>query len=290
MVRTVHKEGRTHRRMWLAAFLLMLPGSPAPAREPEGSVDAPTHRVDLAFVTLHFDYAEELTPPMKSTEYGWLPGVRVAYTYWGDGVPIYGFISFDYAGGDLTYDGSIQDGFGQVYPYLSSSPAGLSTLQARGGYIFKRIGGSGLDLAAYTGYGFHFWSRNIGGGPPTGYLEEYRWSCVPLGVAAGWWLGDRWSIGLTLEARFMVSGSIYVERSDFGKPTLTLGNEPGWMAALPIAVSLSKNYALCVEFGYESSAIGESAPSPPNQNGQYILEPSSSTNQFWISMGGRFQL
>ena len=74
MVRTVHKEGRTHRRMWLAAFLLMLPGSPAPAREPEGSVDAPTHRVDLAFVTLHFDYAEELTPPMKSTEYGWLPG------------------------------------------------------------------------------------------------------------------------------------------------------------------------------------------------------------------------
>ena len=26
--------------------------------------------------------------------------------------------------------------------------------------------------------------------------------------------------------------------------------------------------------------------SPPNQNGQYILEPSSSTNQFWISMGG----
>jgi len=52
MVRTVHSEGRMHRRMWLAAFLIMLSGSPAPAREPDGSVDAPTHRFDLAFVTL----------------------------------------------------------------------------------------------------------------------------------------------------------------------------------------------------------------------------------------------
>lgn len=277
-------------RIWLTLSLIVLCGGSASAGERAGSARPSAHRFDLAFVPLYYSYAEDLTPPMKSTEHGWLPGVRAAYTYWGDRVPIYAFLSFDYAGGDLTYDGSFQDGFGQVYPYVSSSPADLSALQVRGGYLFKRVGGSGLDLAAYTGYGYNFWSRNVGGGPPTGYLEEYSWGSVPLGIAAGWWPGERWSIGLTIEARFMVSGSIYIERPEFGNPVLTLGNEPGWMASLPISVSVSENWGFFTEFGYETSAIGESAPSPPNQNGQYILEPSSSTSRFWISMGGRFQL
>jgi hypothetical protein len=286
----VTKEGTVKRCAWLLLFLMFLNGGPVVAGEWVGSAHAPPHRFDLSFVPLYYDYAEELTPPLKSTEYGWLPGLAVGYTYWGDEIPIYALLSYDYAAGDLTYDGSVQDQFGQVYPYRSSSPAGISKLQVRAGYVFKRIGGTGLDLAAYSGYGYHFWSRDIGGGPPTGYLEEYSWSYLPVGVDAEWWFGGRWSIGLDLAARFMVSGSIYIERPDFGNPTLTLGNEPGWMASLPVSFSIKKNWALVVEFGYESSAIGESNPSPPDQNGNYIIEPSSSTKQFWILMGTRFQL
>jgi hypothetical protein len=275
---------------WVLVSLLLLPGGHAAADDRSRTSGAPTHRFHLAFTPLYYDYEEELTPPLKSAEYGWLPGLSVGYTYWGDAVPIYGLLSFDYAGGDLTYDGSVQDQTGQVFPYTSTSPAGVSKFQARAGYLFKRIGGSTLDLAVYTGYGYHFWSRDIGGGPPTGYLEEYSWSYLPLGTEAEWRFGGRWSIGLDLAVRFMVSGSIYIERPEFGNPTLTLGNKPGWLISLPVAFSVVRNWAVFVQFGYETSAIGESNPSPPDQNGQYILEPSSSTHQFWISMGGRFQL
>ena len=87
-----------------------------------------------------------------------------------------------------------------------------------------------------------------------------------------------------------VSGEIMVERPEFGNPTLTLGNEPGWMASLPASYFITKDWSVFVEIGYEASAIGESNPSPPDQNGSYILEPSSNTEQFWISTGVRFQL
>jgi len=277
-------------RAWFLVFLLVLLGGYVEAGERARPAGTPTHRFNLAFTPLYYDYAEELTPPLKSTEYGWLPGVSVGYTYWGDAIPIYGLLSFDYAGGELTYDGTTQDQFGQVSPYMSTSPAGVSKLQIRAGYIFKRVGGSALDLAAYTGYGYHFWSRNIGGGPPTGYLEEYSWSYLPVGVDAEWRFGERWSVGLDLALRFMVSGSIYIERPEFGNPTLTLGNKPGWLISLPVAFSVVRNWAVSVQFGYETSAIGESNPSTPDQNGNYILEPSSSTSQFWIAIGGRFQL
>jgi len=278
------------KRTWLVASLMLMTGGLLASNAQPGTTGAPIHRFDLAFVPLYYDYAEKLTPPAKSTEYGWLPGFSAAYTFWGDAIPIYGLLSFDYAGGDLTYDGSVQDQFGQVSPYTSSSPAGLSKLQVRAGYIFKRIGGVRLDLAAYTGYGYHFWSRNIAGGPPTGYLEEYSWGYIPLGAETEFRFGGRWSVGLDIAVRFMVSGSIYVERPEFGNPTLTLGNEPGWIASLPVGFSITRNLAVFVEFGYESSAIGESNPSTPDQNGNYILEPSSTTEQFWISVGGRFQL
>jgi hypothetical protein len=277
------------RMLFFVSIVVLLGGSVALGQRGRMPA-APAHRFDLAFVPLYYDYAEELPPPSKSTEYGWLPGFSAAYTYWGDAVPVYGLVSFDYAGGSLTYDGSVQDQLGQVSPYTSTSPAGVSKLQVRAGYIFKRVGGSAMDLAAYSGYGYHFWSRNIAGGPPTGYLEEYSWSYLPLGVDAEWRFGERWSIGLDLALRFMVSGSIYIERPEFGNPTLTLGNKPGWLISLPVAFSVVRNWAVFVQFGYEASAIGESNPSPPDQNGNYILEPSSSTSQFWISIGGRFQL
>ena len=278
------------RRVSLLMVLTVLLGGPAPAYPGGESPGPATHRIDLAFAPLYYDYAEELIPPSKSTEYGWLPGFSAAYTFWGDAVPIYGLLSFDYAGGDLTYDGSVQDQFGQVSPYMSSSPAGVSKLQVRAGYIFTRVGGSRLDLALYTGYGHHFWSRNIAGGPPTGYLEEYSWSFLPLGVKAEFAFGGRWSIGLDFAMRFMVSGDIYVERPEFGNPTLTLGNEHGWAASLPVRFSVARSWLLFVEFGYESSAFGESNPSAPDEYGNYIIEPSSTTDQFRISAGVRLQL
>jgi hypothetical protein len=275
----------------ICLLLVLLAGSAGSlvASVPGTSAPVPQHRFDLAFSPLYYDYAEELTPPLKSTEYGWLPGVAAGYTYWGDAIPVYGALFFSYAGGDLTYDGSVQDQTGQVYPYVSTSPAGISNVHVRAGYIFKRVGGAALDLAVYTGYGYHFWSRNIAGGPPVGYLEEYSWSFIPLGVEGEWRLGSRWSVGLGIAARFMVAGEIMVERSDFGNPTLTLGNEPGWAAALPVSFSIAHSWAVILELGYESSAIGESNPSPPDVNGSYIMEPASHTDQFRISVGGRLQ-
>lgn len=275
-------------RAWLLASITVLFGATAGAADRGRAV--PAHRFSLSFVPLYYDYAEELTPPLKSAEYGWLPGFSVGYTYWGDAVPAYGRVSFEYAGGELTYDGSVQDQTGQVSPYTSSSPAGISKLQLRAGYILKRIGGAALDIALYTGYCRNFWSRDIAGGPPTGYLEEYFWSTIPLGFEGEWQSGGRWSIGLGVAVRFMVSGEIMVERPEFGNPTLTLGNEPGWMASLPVSFAITRNWVVFFEPGYERSAIHESSPSTPDANGNYILEPSSSTHQFWISAGGRFQI
>ena len=273
----------------IVAVMIQLCGVQAPGQT--GRMPSPpSHRVDLAWVPLYYDYAEELVPPYKSTEYGWLPGLSVSYTYRGSAAPIYGLLLFSYHSGNLTYDGSVQDQFGQVYPYMSESSAGLIKLQVRAGYLFAHVGGSRLDLAPYTGYGFQFWSRDIAGGLPTGYLEEYRWSYLPLGVKAELELGGGWSLGLDLAARFMVSGEIYVEQPAFGNPTLTLGNEHGWTVSVPVVYSFIRNVAVTLEFGYETSAFGESNPSTPDPNGHYVIEPSSTTDQFRISVGTRFQL
>jgi len=39
--------------------------------------------LEASFTPFHIDYREDVTPPLKSTESGWLPGFGLAYGYKG---------------------------------------------------------------------------------------------------------------------------------------------------------------------------------------------------------------
>lgn len=67
------------------------------------------HGFELGLMYYHFDYEEDVPPPGKSTEKGWLPGFYLGYAYnHKDDVHTKVFIEF--SSGDADYDGTTQGG------------------------------------------------------------------------------------------------------------------------------------------------------------------------------------
>ena len=254
----------------------------------ENSAAEGPHFLEAGFMYYYFDYDEDTPPLTESTEEGWLPGFHIAYGYQGLKSPIYGQILFEYTDYETDFDGTDQIGT----PVKSDTDNELMTWEGTIGYTFRKPGGFKFDLTAYTGLGYRYWERELGGLLP--FSEEYSWKYVPAGLRADYQISDKWSCTLDISARFMFDGEIQVNLSEaipgLNDPEVDLGSKTGYKVLAPFQYRFHKSWSLVVVPWYEYSAIDESDTflitfaGMPSGIG---FEPSSETRQYGINLNVR---
>lgn len=251
----------------------------------------PRHTGAVSILLNSYDYKEDFPPPGKSTENGWLFGVALRYTFEGGSeLPLFGRVQFDFSPSGTEYGGNEETVRGFMQDYTETTRNWFSRFEADAGYIFHGLLDSPINLTAYTGYGYRFWRRELSDhNNLSGYLEDYYWSYLPIGVKGSMPFAQNWAVGLELALRIMVSGSIYIDLKQYNSPTLSLGNRLGWYMAVPVEYKTRAGWGAAVSFWYEHSAIDQSENSPKvivNFREDYIYEPPSRTHQFGFAFTG----
>jgi hypothetical protein len=262
--------------------------NPAMAAETTGAEN--TSSFELGVTYRHFDYKEDINPPQKSTESGWLPGVYFNYAFQKKSV-FYTKVHLDYAAADIDFDGTTNSGRPITF---SDQKTKLFKFEWDVGYPIPL--GNDFTLIPYLGYGFRYWSRGDSRFIPQvnaySIKEEYYSHYIPVGIQADYNVTDRLSIGATAAAHFMFTGKAksYASEVLAGVADLdfTLGNKVGFYAEIPVTFRFTKNWAVVLTPWYEYSAFGQSDTVNITYGGTvvgYAYEPASKTNQYGVNLG-----
>lgn len=267
--------------VFLTIAVLALPGAAA----------AGGSSLEIGLGYHYFDYQEELNPPFRSTEIGWLPSIHLSYAYQSPAL-IYTRVFVDFAGGDVTFDGTTQGG---TPIRFTDSRQQFFKFEWNIGYPFQVT--ENFRLIPFVGYGYRYWLR----GKPMAtatfrtFEEEYSWSYVPIGLKAECDLGNRWSVGATLAVNLMFNGKMEARFSQVlaGANDLEfdLGNRPGFYAELPVTYRFTKNWAVVGTPWYEHSEIGRSNTLDIVQNNAIVgfaFEPASRTHQYGFRLAASY--
>jgi tetratricopeptide (TPR) repeat protein len=242
------------------------------------------HRIEGSFSYYKFDYKEDWNPPGKSMEEGWIPALRLGYSYCADDSGYFrGFYEFSISA-RTDYDGAIQP---TNEPLASTTRDELRKFQIEIGYTFKN--NLPVSITPYIGYGYRYWKRALQDGvggrgtPVKGFTEDYSWSYIPLGLKIRYETQDRLSFGLNAAVNIMFNGKMTAYLSEAGPaypdPELSLGNKIGYLLELPVTCSFTLNWAATLTPWYEYSAIGRSDVVSG------VLEPASRTHQYGVRVG-----
>jgi hypothetical protein len=254
----------------------------APSDEPAHE-RAPRSELELGLDVRRFDYAELVTPPLKSTEKGTFPALLLIYRRDLGRDPFFFQARVDVSSPSTTYDGSTQSGT----PVTGKTSNSFTHLEALAG---TRQG----PFEFYLGIAMTEWRR--GDGKPVGGVisvrEDYSWFDLPLGARTHAMLGENLSIGADLSLRPMVAGSMVVRLgetfADGQDSTATLGNRLGWRASLPIRYRTSASAAVVMTPWYQASSIGQSNHfdlMTSSGSAGTAYEPDSRTRQFGAMLG-----
>lgn len=232
------------------------------------------------------DYEEDIDPPQKSANSGWLPGMYLGFGYRRDS-GLYLRISGSYASGDLAYDGSDQNG---TPIYFANDPQRFYRLEANVGYLFQA--GQRTSLIPYIGYGYRSWKRGEANPSIGNYKEEYGWHYLPLGIRVERDFDPRWRFGITAAANIMFMGRMKVLLSEldsgYNDPAFNLGDKIGFYVAAPVRYAFTGNWSVTGTPWYEYSPIGASGMEVLTYRGSQrslVREPSSTTNQYGFDLG-----
>jgi tetratricopeptide (TPR) repeat protein len=242
------------------------------------------NRFEVAVSYFRYDYKEDFTPPLKSTETGWIPQVRLGYSYMAD--DRFYFRAFGEASmsvDDTDYDGSTMGGV----PVKDTTRNDFARLEMNAGYSFK--GNLPFSITPYAGVGYRYWKRDIG------YNEFYSWWYLPVGVKILYPVAERFSIGLNASVNFMFDGLMTISYKDdtFANTTVRLENRPGYLVELPMSWRPRANWAFTVTPWYEYSEIGESPWEPfyyadGTYTGLVVREPSSRTHMYGVRLSTEY--
>jgi hypothetical protein len=233
----------------------------------------------------NFDYVEDIVPPGKSSESGWVPLLAGFLK-----VPLVASMGkdsyFKISGSamieaDTHYSGTTLNGNNPVETtdkgtfYDLDSSIYLSPMSA---------------LYFHAGVGYHYWKRTLTSG--SGYKEVYTWYTIPLGIMYFDKVASNFSMGVDFTYKLMMNGKIQVIFSESistgDDSTLDLGNLPGYRIEFPMETAISNRVRLRGVPYYEHSEIGESNikfnNTPVSGGGSLgnIQEPNSKTNQYGL--------
>jgi hypothetical protein len=264
-------------------FALFLFCSTPSMAENAAPVENPS-AIKLGMTYYYFDYKEDLILPDKSTEYGWLPGIYLDYTFKKKS-SIYAKVFLSYATADITYDGSTMAGEPIKF---GDQTAKMLKFETNIGYAIPI--GKDFLLIPYLGYGYQYWERG-----DNRYLavfdavwiqEVYKWHYIPVGIKADYNITEKLNIAASAAANFMFLGKMTAYLSYIGGPDteFTLGNRIGFYAEIPVTYKFTNNIGITVTPWYEYSSFGESDVDAATG----FYEPSSKTNKYGVNAGVLF--
>lgn len=214
-----------------------------------------------------------------------MPGIRVAYGYHGNENPLYGRVVFELTDASTNFDGTTQSGS----PVTDKTKNTFIRLEGNIGYQLIRPPDSKLTLIAYTGLGYRYWERGLGGQLP--YTEDYSWKYLPIGIRTEYRINDKWSGAVDASARIMMDGEMKIKILGSNNPSVTLGNKTGWSIEAPFYYNLSASRSVFIAPWYEYSAIGRSntvvLATSTGTPVASVYEPASTTYQYGINIGVR---
>ena len=257
----------------------------------EGGSDKPVDAISPLFVEMgarffYTDYEEDIDPPQRSTNSGWLPGMYLDLGYRKNN-GLYLRFSGSYASGDLAYDGSDQNG---TAIYFSNDPQKFYRFEANVGYVFQA--GPNTSLVPYIGYGYRYWERGEANPSIGNYREVYDWHYLSLGIRIEHDLNSRWRVGIAAAANIMFMGRMKVSLSEldsgYNDPAFNLGDRIGLRITVPIRYALTGNWSVTGTPWYEYSPIGASDMELLTYRGtgkSLVMEPSSTTTQYGFDLG-----
>jgi hypothetical protein len=207
--------------------------------------------IKLGLTYFYFDYKEDLVMPAKSTEYGWLPGVYLDYTFKKKS-SIYAKVFLSYAAADITYDGSSQDLHGNIQPLkYTNEAARMLKFEANIGYAIPIA--KGFLLIPYLGCGYQYWERGDNriipdSGGTVEIQEVYKWFYIPVGIKADYNITEKLNIAASAAANFVFSSKMTAYFSYIGLPDteFTLGNRIGFYAEVPVTYKFTDNIGISV--------------------------------------------
>jgi len=279
------EKGKEMLKKWVVISILISLAFPA---FPLFAGESP-HSLEANFKASYHDYKEiDLPEPFKSQEKGFLPGMNLRYNYRGTKIPVYGRLIFEYQQGETDYDGTTQGGS----PIKDKTDNKFISGEGNIGFTFSAgPKGPPVSTTFYTGLGYRYWDRGLGG--PSPYSEEYSWKYIPVGVLVTYRISERWTGEVEIAAWFILDADIKVNLSEvdsnLNNPKMDLGNRVGWKIELPFAYRFSDRWSLNFVPSYEYYAFGNSNPAAITYAGAptpiTVYEPASRSNIFSLSIG-----
>lgn len=251
------------------------------------------------------DYSEEeIVPGFKSDEFGTLFGLQATYDYVKRNSVYFG-LGFRYGGGQTTYDGGLQDAFGNsLGAARGKTDNQFLNVEGRIGYTFAPDRQKRFLISPFVALGYHQWNRDISGdlstpsGPVTvlDTLEVYSWGYVGPGFHAEYKVSPKFDIGLNAKLMFMFGGRISLENSFqgvlFNDGRGDLGNTLQYEIELPLTYHLIENPRTAIDLKltpyFRSQDISRGQVFALSSGGG-ALEPASTTFVFGATVGVQFR-
>src|SRR5580704_4942343 len=225
----------------------------------------------------HFHYAEGDQQPaiVLDQHTAVLPTAHLALEVTSPRSRFYARATFGLTDGSMTYDGATQDG-----TPLSGPTTGYMT------DVEAIVGGRGniarnIWLGGYLGFGHHTWERDLRPIGVAGYLENYAWSYLPIGVVLDVAITPRLTVTADASLQLGLQDGASVEIPDFPLSATTQADPVnlGLNVDLGERLQISGKYALTREVrliavaGIETFQIDDGAQTPVTVNGQPVTDP-----------------
>ena len=197
-------------------------------------------------------------------ENGTIPRIGVEYSLMGLKTPLLFYMGADYAIGDTSYKGSLQNLLtGATTPYDSSTGNEMLDLRVGLGYAF---GFGPFALIPGVEGGFSSWQRHLNHGSPPGYDESYTHGHAAVT------LSGQIAVGKTVLRADAAYGKTISPRMQTGGTTYDLVSKPWSRIGVGIDYAAKADFHLGARVAYTQFRYGAS---PVNASGFY--EPDSKT-------------
>lgn len=228
-----------------------------------------------------FSYAEDVTPPNKSTESATFPAAMLKYRYYWSELSNMQFSYSNASSVKSTYDGS---DLNSGAPITAENPLKFTK------YELKFDLHAFDSLVFFAGAGQKIWDRFLTGG--SGYREIYSWLYFPVGFRYILTDSMDFMAGVELSTLLMSGGKIKIITSETvsggADSEIDLGSKAGYRIAFPMQW-LGSSFGFEFSPYAEQTEIGKSdmvtnttlAPNP----GAGIYEPASKTIIYGVETG-----